>query len=96
MEFFTAIKAAHLDAHYVDNFRVIKTLVGAKAENLEHMLLLIPSRIEELLQGFNDMRISGRGVHDNCLCSCIEICATTTYDSHVNKHYAIKFQTFNA
>lgn len=47
------------------------------------------------LQGFNDMRISGRGIHDNCLCSYIEICVATTYDSHSNIHYATQLWTFN-
>jgi hypothetical protein len=30
--------------------------------------------MKELLQGFNDMQANGKGIHQNCKCSCDDIC----------------------
>ncbi len=69
--------------------------MGARLKTWNTCCCRYHQELKELLQGFNDMRTCGTWIHDNRLCSCIEICALITYNSHSNKHCATKFWTFN-
>lgn len=50
--------------------------------------------LKELLNGFNDMKTLGKGIHGACSCKCIEVCdvklnLVTNLDNCI-----VKFQTY--
>ncbi len=45
--------------------------------------------LKELLQGCNDMRVDGRGIHNDHTCSCTNICVMNANDTHPNICHAI-------
>jgi hypothetical protein len=46
-------------------------MVCTKVERLEYKYHM---ELKELLNGFNDMRAPGKGIHTNCNYKCTEIC----------------------